>query len=243
MNNRISGFRHPTRENIMGLFQKVQRQGGSVREQVRRYFDGLNGEQGVLSDNDLVNLQYTMINNCFYFCEYLLLNHVDKELAYNASDYYINQVSDIQTRKDAENFMEDVASTFFELLSKKRLVTYSFHVERSLQYIDQMLYTPLTLEDVAKAVSVTPQYLTTIFREETGVTLYQYIRRKKIDEAKMMLLYTDEPVTTIANSLGFNSSAHFSHAFKTITGYTPTKFRGSQSGMFPEQPEISAEKI
>lgn len=237
MNNRISGFHHPTRENIMGLFHRVQRQGGSVKEQVQQYFEQLNGEQGVLSDNDLINLQYTMVNNCFYFCEYLLLNHVDKELAYNASDYYINQVPGIQTKEDAQAFMEDVASTFFELLAKKRLVTYSFHVEKSLQYIDQQLYTPLTLQDVAAAVGVTPQYLTTLFRKETGVTVYQYIRRKKIDEAKLMLLYTDEPVTTIASSLGFSSTGHFSQAFQSITGRTPTAFRSSREDMFQEKEE------
>lgn len=72
MNNRISGFQHPTRENIMGLFHKVFRSEGGVKEQVAQYFRELNGEQGFLNDNDLMNLRYTLVNDCFYFCEYLL---------------------------------------------------------------------------------------------------------------------------------------------------------------------------
>lgn len=233
LNNRMSGFHHPTRENIMGLFREVQHGGGSIHEKVRRYFAQLNGEHGVLSENDLINLRYTLVNDCFYFCEYLLSNNVDNELVYNVSDYYINQVNGIKTQAEAMRFFEDLAETFFELLAKKRLVTYSFHVEKSIKYIDQKLYAQITLNDVAKAVGLTPQYLTTLFRQETGQTLYQYIKQKKIDEARMMLLYTGEPITAIASALGFSSSAHFSYAFQSAMGCTPSEFRNRRTDMFP----------
>lgn len=232
MNNRISGFQHPTRENIMGLFHKVFHSEGGVKEQVAQYFRELNGEQGFLNDNDLMNLRYTLVNDCFYFCEYLLGYNVDKELVYNVSDYYINQISKITNPDDALNFLEELTGAFFELAQKKRLVTYSFRIERSLQYIDQKLYSPITLDEVAAAVSVTPQYLTTLFREETGMTLYQYIRNRKIDEAKMLLLYSDDSITTIASALGFSSNAHFSAAFKSVTGDTPSHFRKKRADMF-----------
>ncbi len=179
-----------------------------------------------------MNLRYTLVNDCFYFCEYLLGYNVDKELVYNASDYYINQINRINKPDDALKFLEELTDTFFELAQKKRLVSYSFRIERSLQYIDQKLYSPVTLEEVAAAVSVTPQYLTTIFREETGMTLYQYIRNRKIDEAKMLLLYSNEPITTIANALGFSSNAHFSASFKSVTGHTPSSFRRKRIDMF-----------
>lgn len=232
MNNRISGFQHPTRENIMGLFHKVFHSEGGAKEQVAQYFRELNGEQGFLNDNDLMNLRYTLVNDCFYFCEYLLGYNVDKELVYNVSDYYINQINKIANPDDALKFLEELTGAFFELAQKKRLVTYSYRVEHSLQYIDQKLYSPITLDEVAAAVSVTPQYLTTIFREETGMTLYQYIRNRKIDEAKMLLLYSNESITTIASALGFSSNAHFSASFKSVTGDTPRNFRRKRTDMF-----------
>ncbi len=48
----------------------------------------------------------------------------------------------------------------------------------------------------------------------------------------MMLLYTGESMTTIANSLGFSSSAHFSSVFRKLTGHNPTEFRNQRLDMF-----------
>jgi AraC-like DNA-binding protein len=235
-NNRVSGFHHPTRENIMGAFYAAQSGSDSIESKVDLFFSKLNGEQGVLNDSDLTNLHYTLVNDCFYFCEYLLSNNVDNELVYNSSDYYINQISSVKTRSQAKKFYTELAETFFELSTRKRLELYSFHIEKSVKYIDQKLYTQLTLNDVAKNVGLTPQYLTTLFRQETGKTLYQYIAERKIDESKMLLLYTSESMTTIASSLGFSSSAHFSSVFRRLTGHNPTEYRNMRVDMFRSLP-------
>jgi AraC-like DNA-binding protein len=58
------------------------------------------------------------------------------------------------------------------------------------------------------------------------------VEERKIDESKMMLLYTGESMTTIANSLGFSSSAHFSSVFRKLTGHNPTEFRNQRLDMF-----------
>lgn len=50
----------------------------------------------------------------------------------------------------------------------------------------------------------------------------------------MMLLYTAEPVTTIASSLGYGSSAHFSYAFQAAVGCPPSEYRNRRSEMFAE---------
>ena len=232
LNNRISGFQHPTRENIMGLLWEAQRSGEDVHQRINRYFSRLSGEKGVLGESELTNLHYTLVNDCFYFCEFLLSRNVDNELVYNSSDYFINQVSGVKNQAQAMKLFEELTEVFFELLTYGRAENYSYHVEKSIKYIDQKLYAPLTLEEVARHVGLTPQYLTTLFKQNTGKSLYRYIKEKKIEEAKMMLLYTGESMTTIASSLGFAGSAHFSQAFKAVTGSSPTEFRNNREEMF-----------
>lgn len=229
INNRISGFKHPTREKIIEVFYKMQNHTESIDGIVDVYFNSLNGEVGHLNENSLINLQYTLVNSCFYFCEFLLNNNVDNELVYNTSDYFINQASSVTTQAQAKKFLTDLAKANYDLLAKKRLVTYSYNVERSIKFIEHGLYSTIKLDDVAEDVGLTPQYLTTLFKKETGKTLYQYIKEKKMDEAKMLLSYSNESVTTIADALGFSSSAHFSNAFKQYTRLSPLEYRNRKN--------------
>ncbi len=237
ISNRISGFKHPTREKIIEVFYKTQNSSDNVENIVDAFFSSLNGEQGHLNENALINLQYTLVNSCFYFCEFLLNNNVDNELVYNTSDYFINQASSVTTETQAKQFLTELALVNYELLAKKRLVSYSHNIERSIKFIEHSLYSIIKLKDVAEHVGLTPQYLTTLFKKETGKTLYQFIKDKKMEEAKMLLSFSNESITTIADALGFCSSAHLSNNFKKYSGFSPLYYRktggGKKAGKLP----------
>lgn len=68
-------------------------------------------------------------------------------------------------------------------------------------------------------------YLSNIFSEVKGVTIQQYIIMHKIERAKVLLLYNEFNLTTIAVKLNYSSVAHLSNQFKKITGLTPTYFK------------------
>jgi transcriptional regulator GlxA family with amidase domain len=60
---------------------------------------------------------------------------------------------------------------------------------------------------------------------EVGVTIHQHLMRARIEAAKTLLRDTDLPVTAIALELGYAASHHFSMAFKSATGRSPTTSR------------------
>lgn len=223
--NRLSGFYHPTREKIFKLFYEIQQSQKIPCNDINCCFSYLDGEPGLLSDDEPTNLRYIMLNCCFYFCEFLISNHVDSELVYNSSDYFINQVSNIKTKKQASKILNDIAQATHDLLKNSKQGSYGIVVEKSIHYINQHLYSGVNLNEVAEFIGLTPQYLTTLFKHETSKTLYEYIQDKKVDEAKMLLIQTNKSITIIANALGFNSTAHFSNTFKLKTGFTPSYFR------------------
>ncbi len=241
IDNRISGFKHPTREKIIEVFSKTQNRTDEVEDIVDAFFSSLNGELGHLNESALLNLQYTLVNSCFYFCEFLLNNNVDNELVYNASDFFINQASSVTTETQAKHFLTELALVNYDLFAKKRLVSYSHIIERSIKFIEHGLYSAIKLKDVAEYVGLTPQYLTTLFKKETGNTLYQFIKDKKMEEAKMLLSFSNESVTTIADALGFSSSAHFSNTFKKYTDFSPIEYR--QTGSNQKPPHYSSDKL
>lgn len=224
-NNRMTGFYHPTRERILSLFYELKENPDAVSNTASFFLNKLNGEPGFLNDNEILNAQYTILNCCFYFCEFLIDNNVDSELVYNSSDYFINKVSNVRTMEQAYNLLNEITLASIELLKMKENGSYSKILARSIHYINQHLYSTLSLHDVSAYIGVTPQYLTTLFKQETGMPLYNYIQYKKIEEAKALIKYTSKSFTVIANALGYSSIAHFSNAFKANIGMTPSQYR------------------
>lgn len=224
-NNRMTGFYHPTREKILSLFYELKENPDALRHSAEFFLNKLNGEPGFLNDNLILNAQYTILNCCFYFCEFLIENHIDSELVYNSSDYFINKVSGIKTMDQAYQVLNEITQASIELLKTKPYGSYSKLLIHSLKYMDQHLYSTITLSDVAKHVGVTPQHLTKLFHQEVGVPLYQYLQNRKIEEAKALIRYTTKSFTSIASALGYNSIAHFSNAFKAQTQMTPSEYK------------------
>ncbi len=81
------------------------------------------------------------------------------------------------------------------------------------------------LADVARVAGYAPNYIATLFRQETGQTLHGYIMRTRLESARSQLLSSDLTVTQIALQCGFCSSQHFSHAFREYFGRSPNSIR------------------
>ena len=98
-------------------------------------------------------------------------------------------------------------------------------VARALDYIYDHLHTRITLDKLAEHVGVNASYLSRVFREEMGVPVSRYVRLKKIETAKNMLMYSDFTASEIAAILAFPTQSYFSEVFKKETGQTPGDFK------------------
>lgn len=77
----------------------------------------------------------------------------------------------------------------------------------------------------AEKASLTTGYFSNLVKKETGMSPKDLISLQLIDEAKRRLIETNQDISIIAYSLGFDYPAHFSRLFKKITGFTPKEFR------------------
>lgn len=78
------------------------------------------------------------------------------------------------------------------------------------QYIMNNLDKPLLCTDIAKAVYLSPDYITRIFQKEKGMSLKEYITLIKMNTAKSLLITTSLPVSIIAAKVGYDNFSHFS---------------------------------
>ena len=92
-------------------------------------------------------------------------------------------------------------------------------------FIEANYHQPITLNDVAKAFSYTPSYLTSLVRRLTGKTLYQWIVQRRMFQARRLLLSTELPVSQIALAVGYLDTGHFVKHFRQIHKKPPKSWK------------------
>lgn len=98
-----------------------------------------------------------------------------------------------------------------------------------IKYIDLHLTEDCSLQQLAREMNMTANYLGQVFKRETGKPYTQYITELRIDRAKSLLLSGDMSISDISNALGFNDYFYFLKTFKRVTGVTPKQYRQEQS--------------
>ena len=92
-------------------------------------------------------------------------------------------------------------------------------------YIQNNLDSSLTCVEVAKAVYLSPDYITRILQREKGMTLKEYITQSKMMTARNLLRSTNLPISLIAAKIGYSNFSHFSKVYKKMIGTTPSSER------------------
>lgn len=97
--------------------------------------------------------------------------------------------------------------------------------EKAKKYIDEHYSDPLTREELASVVKVSPAYMTTIFKSCTGMNMKTYITQVRMEKAAEMLKTSKASAAAIGERVGYEVSRSFYRAFKTYYGVTPDEYR------------------
>lgn len=102
------------------------------------------------------------------------------------------------------------------------------HVQHVVSFVEENYMLDLTLEGIARDMHITKHYLSSLFKEVTGTTVFKYVYHRRINQAKIMLrLHPHLSITEISQASGFKHLAHFSRMFKAMVGTTPEYYRRS----------------
>lgn len=109
--------------------------------------------------------------------------------------------------------------------SKKTEAESDYMVTFVKDYIQSHLGGDISLDLLAQKLNITSSYLSTYFKEKTGINLSEYTHLLRMEKATEMLQNTDLKIQDIAALVGYLTVAPFNRAFKRYTGTTPTEFR------------------
>lgn len=98
-------------------------------------------------------------------------------------------------------------------------------IKKALMFIHEHLTKNICLEQLANFINISPTYLCTLFKAETGYTIVDYIHFRRSVLAKRLILETTLPLEEISIRCGYNSYSYFSRQFKLHMKVTPTTLR------------------
>lgn len=97
------------------------------------------------------------------------------------------------------------------------------------EYIDKNYTQDISLNEIANRIYISKNYISHIFKQETGYSPINYLITRRIGEAKKLLLTTDMNIFEISARVGYENPNYFTMLFKKATGISPSKFRESNS--------------
>ncbi|MBO5772938.1 MAG: helix-turn-helix transcriptional regulator [Clostridia bacterium] len=173
------------------------------------------------------------LRNAKNYC--IILNTLARKAAENGGvhPFYLNKVStkfaikieQLSSPNECLNFLKEMIYAYSRLVRKHSMNSYSMAIQKTILLIDSDLAMDFDLKSLAEKQGLSPGYLSTLFRKETGKTLSEYIRDKRIKHASHLLATTHLQVQTIALHCGIMDLQYFSKIFKRHTGKTPKDFR------------------
>lgn len=143
-------------------------------------------------------------------CLYITRKFISKEVSYICANYL---------GVDAGRVSQKHYKNLTIILSENN------DIQKVIQYIKQHFKEPITIKNMAKYISVSERTFIRYFKNTTGELPNQYLQKLRVEEAKHLLLNTQDSFEYITYYVGYSNVSNFRNLFKRFTGLTPKQYQ------------------
>ena len=162
---------------------------------------------------------------CIILSSFPEFYYAQRAISLNVHDYLLKPIDDAALEKSIKS-----AVSLMQEHSINCVEDDSVLINKIKDYISANLSHDITRDEISRYVSVTPDYLSKLFKRETNFTVSEYIIKKRISVASELLAQTDISISEIAERIGFETASYFSTTFKHIKGTSPSRYRKQKRG-------------
>lgn len=179
---------------------------------------------GEMSENSIMQYRYAAVSTVTIAVRYAIQGGLDESAAYGFSDEFIRKIDKIDNSGEIVTEIAKMMLTLTSLVNeKKSKIIYSPRVRKCISVINKRIGQKITVKSIAEEMGISADYLSNIFKKETGASLSSYITGCKLELAKT-LIWEGYDNSKIARSLSFCSASHFVSLFKKEYGQTPGEY-------------------
>jgi len=151
----------------------------------------------------------------------------DPAETFRLSEDFIQQIESYNDVDQLAFWISDIVRRFIVQAFDLAQVKHSDVVFKITNYIKKHCGEKLTLDQLAKEVYLSKSYLSSIFKQETGMSLTSYITKVRVEKSKKLLLEDCLSLAVISAQCGFKDQSYFTKVFKKETGVSPKRFRNN----------------
>ena len=143
----------------------------------------------------------------------------------SSNDNYLCRLNAMQSVEELSSWLTGVLRYYIHYTFEYPSIKHSDIVYKCIDFIKQHYEKKITLDDLSFHVSLSRSYLSKLFKDETGYSLFSYINHVRIERSKQLLLDNTTSLVEIAGLCGFEDQSYFTKVFKKETGISPKRFR------------------
>ncbi|MBK1809852.1 response regulator [Clostridium sp. YIM B02505] len=137
----------------------------------------------------------------------------------------LDDIQNIENIFVLEEYMTDILRKLAEYFSKKHTRKNDKIVLDIKRLICSQYMNDISVNKISQMIYLSPNYISLIFKRETGVTITDYLTSIRMDRAKELLKDTELLIQQVSEMVGYEDASYFSKVFKRTTGIHPLKYR------------------
>lgn len=227
---------------------------GDFKEKKEEYFYPLNKEKKLISKikigdkdgarkilNEILAYIYSNENKGFQMTKVRIIELIgvlsrtavdvgaDLEIIFGLEYEYLEKISQVKQLDKLSEWLTKIVERFIECTISIKNVKNRDLIYKSMDYIRNNYSEDICLKEVAHQVGLSPNYLSSLFKEEVGMTYNTYLNRVRIENSKH-LLKKGYALVKVAHMVGFNDQSYYSKVFKKVENTTPGKWKNGNTG-------------
>ena len=193
-----------------------------VDEFVESYFDGF----GSNAMKSTIFRLYIIMDGYSAIIKFLKNLKYPKEKIDNSLKGMNNVIDHLSSFDDCCKFYKSILKEAIDLRNKNSQKRYAGLIENAKEYMHlKFSMSDLTLDQVASSVNLSPNYFSSLFNQETGMTFIEYLTDIRMEKAKDYLRCSSKKISEIGFLVGYLDSHYFSYIFKKTQNCTPSEYR------------------
>lgn len=208
----------PFREVASALDEREEKEVLRFAEEIYRYL------------RDQTDTLPAIVKNIFYQLVSLVLYKTDEtSLEKFAGEEEVEnfiwfRINNFETISECYEYLVGTIQNCFR--NEKEFVYDNRAVNGAIRYIKNHFgNAEMSVRDIAEEVRLTPQYMTSIFKQKTGITVGQFIKEVRMEYSRRLLHHSDLPLARIAELSGYADENYWAKVFKKEYGQSPSEFR------------------